>query len=179
VGDTTAGKGMMSETIASATVTSAILPPRDAGLSAMLIVGGDLSCNCCPMFLVTSVQADAIRLAHEGSGDAEALAEFRIRFPGVENDETALLCVRIIAGWMPFGPGRIGRFCRIRNAQKSELDRRSAARDQVNTLANEPAVLAPDGCRSAGQTHLGPQDAPAYGARRRHRSRPLRSAESG
>jgi len=66
------------------------------------------------MFLVNAAEATAIRLAYEVHGDPGAIAEVRTQFPRVVmDDETALLCARMIAGWKPFGPGRFGRYCRI------------------------------------------------------------------
>jgi hypothetical protein len=94
------------------------------------------------MFLVNTVQADAIRRAYEAGGDSEALAEFRFRFQGLLGDEMALLCARTIAAWKPFGPGRVGRYCGARLARQSELDRQRAARRRAETTAAEPGALA-------------------------------------
>ena len=80
------------------------------------------------MFLVSVMQAARIRLAYEIGGTPMALSEFRLEFPDLMNDETAALCARLIAGWKPFGPGRVGRHCSVRVARQSALDRQNAAR---------------------------------------------------
>ncbi len=70
------------------------------------------------MFLVNVMQATKIHLAYEIGGTPRALSEFRLAFPGLMNDETAALCARMIAGWKPFGPKRVGRHCSVRAARQ-------------------------------------------------------------
>jgi hypothetical protein len=69
-----------------------------------------------------------------------ALSEFRLEFPDL-NDETAVLCARLIAGWKPLGPGRVGRHCSVGLARQSALDRQNAARGD-STLLEESAIPA-------------------------------------
>jgi hypothetical protein len=97
-----------------------MLLTADPELSAMLVVEGVHFYNRWRMFLVIVVQAAAIRIAYEVGGDSEAVAEFRIQFPGFMDAETALLCARMIAGWQPFSHGRLGRRCSARLARQSE-----------------------------------------------------------
>ncbi len=78
------------------------------------------------MFLVSVMQAARIRSAYEFGGTPGALSEFRLEFPGLMNDETATLCARMIAGWKPFAPGRVGRHCSVRVARQSRIERRAA-----------------------------------------------------
>ena len=93
------------------------------GMSVAAII---LMPDCCEMFLVNIMQAAVIRSAYEIGGTPRALSEFRRQFPGLMNDETAALCARMIAGWKPFGPGRVGRHCSIRVARQAEIDQRAA-----------------------------------------------------
>jgi hypothetical protein len=108
----------------------------------MLVVEGVLFCNCCRMFLVNTAQAAAIRLACEVHGDPGAMAEVRTQFPRVVmDDETALLCARTIAGWKPFGPARLGRYCRVSPARRSERARQIVAGDEATTPAASSAMM--------------------------------------
>jgi hypothetical protein len=107
----------------------------------MLVVEGVLFCNCSRMFLVNAVTADAIRLAYELRGDAGAVAELRIQFSGLADDETALLCARTIAGWKPFDPGRFARYCRVRSARRSDRVRQIVAQDETTASAALSAMM--------------------------------------
>jgi hypothetical protein len=94
--------------------------------------------NCCGMFLVNAIQAAAIRTAHEAGGDSAAAAEFRVLFPGTMDDKAVMLCARMIAGWKPFGPGRVGRYISAKLARRSESGRQRGARSGADT----PTALA-------------------------------------
>jgi hypothetical protein len=57
------------------------------------------------------------------------------------SDETAMVCARKIAKWKPFGPGRVGRYCRVILAPQSDHDRPGASPGEVSTSENELTVL--------------------------------------
>jgi hypothetical protein len=51
------------------------------------------------MFCVDEPTASAIRKAFEENGELSAAIELRRHFPGIADNENALLCVRSIARW--------------------------------------------------------------------------------
>jgi hypothetical protein len=53
------------------------------------------------MFMVSEVDAAAIRAAYERGGDLLAAVELRRLFPGIGDNEKACACARTIAGWRP------------------------------------------------------------------------------
>jgi hypothetical protein len=53
------------------------------------------------MFVVSEVDAAAIRAALDQSGELSAIVELRRRFPGITDNAQARACVRTIAGWKP------------------------------------------------------------------------------
>jgi hypothetical protein len=53
------------------------------------------------MFVVSEVEAAAIRTAFEQSGELAAAAELRRLFPGITDTMHARECARTIAGWKP------------------------------------------------------------------------------
>jgi hypothetical protein len=56
------------------------------------------------MFSVDETTAEAIRQVFEKSGELSAVVELRRHFPGITNNETARICVRVIADWKPLPP---------------------------------------------------------------------------
>jgi hypothetical protein len=58
----------------------------------------------CAMFSVDEATGAAVRQVYEASGELSAAVEFRRHFPGITNNETARLCVKMIAGWKPLPP---------------------------------------------------------------------------
>jgi hypothetical protein len=61
------------------------------------------------MFVVSEVEAAAIRTAFERSGELAAAVELRRLFPGVTDTMQARECPRTIAGWKPLPPHPPGR----------------------------------------------------------------------
>jgi hypothetical protein len=53
------------------------------------------------MFVVTEVDAAAIRATYEQEGELSAAIELRRRFPGIADNEKARQFARSIAGWTP------------------------------------------------------------------------------
>ena len=53
------------------------------------------------MFVVTEVEAAAIRTAFEQCGELSAVAELRRLFPAITDTAQARACARTIAGWKP------------------------------------------------------------------------------
>ena len=53
------------------------------------------------MFVVSEIEAAAIRTAFEQSGELAAAVELRRLFPGVTDNAEARECARTIAGWKP------------------------------------------------------------------------------
>lgn len=53
------------------------------------------------MFVVTEVDAAAIRAVFHEEGELSAIIELRQRFPGITDHAQARACVRTIAGWQP------------------------------------------------------------------------------
>jgi hypothetical protein len=53
------------------------------------------------MFVVTEVDAAAIRAIYDRDGELSAAAELRRRFPGFTDNAKAREWVRTIAGWKP------------------------------------------------------------------------------
>jgi hypothetical protein len=53
------------------------------------------------MFVVTEVEAAAIRAVFEQRGEFAAAVELRRRFPGITDNAQARECARTIAGWKP------------------------------------------------------------------------------
>jgi hypothetical protein len=51
------------------------------------------------MFVVSEVDADAIREAFNKGGELSAAVELRRRFPGIADNQNARACARTIAGW--------------------------------------------------------------------------------
>ena len=56
------------------------------------------------MFVVTEVEATAIRAAFEQRGELSAAIELRRRVPGISDNAQARACTRTIAGWQPLRP---------------------------------------------------------------------------
>ena len=56
------------------------------------------------MFVVTEVDAAAIRAIFRESGEFAAAIELRRLFPGVTDNAQARECARTIAGWKPLRP---------------------------------------------------------------------------
>jgi hypothetical protein len=53
------------------------------------------------MFVVTDVEAAAIRAAFDRGGELSAAVELRRLFPAVTETAQARACARTIAGWKP------------------------------------------------------------------------------
>ena len=53
------------------------------------------------MYVVTEVDAAAIREAYEAGGELSAAVELRRRFPGIQDNATAKEQARRIAAWPP------------------------------------------------------------------------------
>ena len=53
------------------------------------------------MFVVSEIEAAAIRTAFEQGGELSAAVELRRLFPGITDNEQARACARTIAGWKP------------------------------------------------------------------------------
>jgi hypothetical protein len=53
------------------------------------------------MFVVTEVEAAAIRAVFEQRGEFAAAVDLRRRFPGITDNAQARECARTIAGWKP------------------------------------------------------------------------------
>jgi hypothetical protein len=104
----------------------------------MLVAGWHSLLQWLRMFLVNAAAAAAIRRAYEVDGEPGAVAELRVQFPEVVDDETALLCARMIAGWKPFGPGRVARQCSARLARASESAAQTANRKATAMAQSEP-----------------------------------------
>jgi len=58
------------------------------------------------MFVVTEVEAEAIRAAYEQRGEFAAAVELRRLFPAVTDNAKARECARAIAGWQPLPVSR-------------------------------------------------------------------------
>jgi len=58
------------------------------------------------MFVVTEVEAEAIRAAYEQRGEFAAAVELRRLFPAVTDNAKARECARTIAGWQPLPVSR-------------------------------------------------------------------------
>jgi hypothetical protein len=56
------------------------------------------------MFVITEVDADAIRDVFKQEGELSAAIELRRRFPGITDNAKARACARTIAGWTPRPP---------------------------------------------------------------------------
>ena len=56
------------------------------------------------MFVVSEVEAAAIRTAFEQSGELAAAVELRRLFPAITDTMQARECARTIAGWKPLPP---------------------------------------------------------------------------
>jgi hypothetical protein len=91
------------------------------------------------MFLISAAAAAAIRQAYEVDGDLGALAALCIEFPEIVDVDTALLCARMIAGWKPFGRGRVARLCSVRLARVSESAKQVTARLSLGSPGSENA----------------------------------------
>jgi hypothetical protein len=53
------------------------------------------------MFIVSEVEAAAIRTAYAEGGELSAAVELRRLFPGITDNAKARECARTIAGWQP------------------------------------------------------------------------------
>jgi hypothetical protein len=60
------------------------------------------------MFVVTEVDAAAIRAVYQQRGEFSAAVELRRRFPGITDNAQARECARIIAGWKPAAADEAG-----------------------------------------------------------------------
>jgi hypothetical protein len=69
------------------------------------------------MFVVSEVEAAAIRTANEQRGEFSAAMELRRLFPGITDNARARECVRTIASWSPL-PKRL-RTVRLRSDTNS------------------------------------------------------------
>jgi hypothetical protein len=69
------------------------------------------------MFVVSEVEAAAIRTAYEQRGEFSAAMELRRLFPGITDNAHARECVRTIASWRPL-PKRL-RTVRLRSDTNS------------------------------------------------------------
>ncbi len=56
------------------------------------------------MFVVSDVEAAAIRAVYQQRGEFAAAVELRRRFPGIIDNAQARECARAIAGWRPLRP---------------------------------------------------------------------------
>ena len=61
------------------------------------------------MFVVSEVEAAAIRAAFDHGGEFSAAIELRRLFPGIADNDQARDCARTIAGWKPRKPLRMPR----------------------------------------------------------------------
>jgi hypothetical protein len=70
------------------------------------------------MFVVSELDAAAIRAAFDQGGELSAAVELRRLFPGLANNENTRLCARTIAGWQPLPPLPLKRSsaCRTRSS---------------------------------------------------------------
>ena len=68
------------------------------------------------MFVVTEVEAAAIRAAFDRGGELSAAVELRRLFPGITDTAQARACARTIAGWMPL-PVKLGDTRRSRSGR--------------------------------------------------------------
>jgi hypothetical protein len=70
------------------------------------------------MFVVSELDAAAIRAAFDQGGELSAAVELRRLFPGLANNENTRLCARTIAGWQPLPPLPLkrSRACRTRSS---------------------------------------------------------------
>lgn len=72
------------------------------------------------MFLVSEVEAAAIRAAFDRGGELSAAVELRRLFPGITDNDNARRCALIIAGWQPLPeaqPSRNSRGKRCRSGK--------------------------------------------------------------
>jgi hypothetical protein len=53
------------------------------------------------MFIVSELEAAAIRAAYDHGGEFSAAIELRRLFPGLADNDQARDCARTIAGWKP------------------------------------------------------------------------------
>jgi hypothetical protein len=70
------------------------------------------------MFIVDAATAAAIRKAYDEGGELSAVVELRRRFPGIEDNENARLCVRTIASWQRLPPLPQRRTSRTRSSPR-------------------------------------------------------------
>ena len=61
------------------------------------------------MFVVSDVEAAAIRAVYQQRGEFAAAVELRRRFPGITDNAQARECARTIAGWKPLPLRALGR----------------------------------------------------------------------
>jgi hypothetical protein len=75
-------------------------------------------CKFRSMFVVSELDAAAIRAAFDQGGELSAAVELRRLFPGLANNENTRLCARTIAGWQPLPPLPLKRSsaCRTRSS---------------------------------------------------------------
>jgi hypothetical protein len=73
------------------------------------------------MFVVTEVEAAAIRAAFDRGGELSAAVELRRLFPAVTETAQARACARTLAGWTPLVDGGV-------NPRKSGDDRKAGTR---------------------------------------------------
>ncbi len=72
------------------------------------------------MFVVSDLDATAIRAAFDQGGELSAAVEVRRLFPGITDNAQARTCARTIAGWQPLPPLPVKkpRTCRTRSSTR-------------------------------------------------------------
>jgi hypothetical protein len=70
----------------------------------MTVACHDASTHAPAMFVVSEVEAAAIRAVYQQRGELSAAVELRRRFPGITDNAQAVECARTIAGWQPLRP---------------------------------------------------------------------------
>jgi hypothetical protein len=71
-----------------------------------VIAGHNAITHAPAMFVVSEVEAAAIRTAFEQRGEFAAAIELRRLFPGITDNAQARECARTIAGWKPLRPAK-------------------------------------------------------------------------
>ena len=89
-------------------------------LAAISLAASGRSAHAPGMFVVSEVEAAAIRAAFDQGGEFSAAIELRRLFPGLADNDQARECARTIAGWKPLRMPRKPRTCppRIRSSTR-------------------------------------------------------------
>ena len=89
-------------------------------LVAISLAASGRSAHAPGMFVVSEVQAAAIRAAFDRGGEFTTAIELRRLFPGIFDNDQARECARTIAGWKPLRKPREARICppRIRSSTR-------------------------------------------------------------